>query len=158
MINLHERMLPTSAGVEPATSWSPVGRRIQLSHRGQLHENDPISSELVDGSQLLHSWNIHSSSRCQCIPFYGCQPLWMGCSSRTSETIRSWSLDRRPISALHQYSRNNGHLFCIEKGHAVHTLLLCHDIHWQHNSSLIYQQTRRKHFLAKECTQYWLTT
>ena len=27
-------MLPTSAGVEPATSWSPVGRRIQLSHRG----------------------------------------------------------------------------------------------------------------------------
>ena len=34
MINLHERMLPTSAGDEPATSWSPVGRRIQLSHRG----------------------------------------------------------------------------------------------------------------------------
>ena len=45
MINLHERMLPTSAGVEPATSWSPVGRRIQLSHRSRLvrsaktHEN-----------------------------------------------------------------------------------------------------------------------
>ena len=35
MINLHERMLPTSAGVEPTTSWSPVGRRIQLSHRGR---------------------------------------------------------------------------------------------------------------------------
>ena len=35
MINLHERMLPTSAGVEPATSWSPVGRRIQMSHRGR---------------------------------------------------------------------------------------------------------------------------
>ena len=35
MINLHERMLPTSVGVEPATSWSPVGRRIQLSHRGR---------------------------------------------------------------------------------------------------------------------------
>ena len=30
MINLHERMLPTSAGVEPATSWSPVGWHIQL--------------------------------------------------------------------------------------------------------------------------------
>ena len=28
-------MLPNSAGVEPATSWSPVGRRIQLSHRGR---------------------------------------------------------------------------------------------------------------------------
>ena len=36
MINLRERMLPTSAGVEPATSWSPVGRRIQPSHRGRL--------------------------------------------------------------------------------------------------------------------------
>ena len=35
-INLHERMLPTSAGVEPATSLSPVGRRIQMSHRGRL--------------------------------------------------------------------------------------------------------------------------
>ena len=30
-------MLPTSAGVDPATSWSPVGRRIQLSHRGRQH-------------------------------------------------------------------------------------------------------------------------
>ena len=29
-------MLPTSAGIEPVTSWSPVGRRIQLSHQGRL--------------------------------------------------------------------------------------------------------------------------
>ena len=28
-------MLPTSAGVEPVTSWSPVGRRIQLSPRSR---------------------------------------------------------------------------------------------------------------------------
>ena len=38
MINLHERMLPTSAGVEAETSLSPVGRRIQLSHRGHGKE------------------------------------------------------------------------------------------------------------------------
>ena len=37
MINLHERMLPTSAGVEPATPWSPVGRRIHLSYRARLN-------------------------------------------------------------------------------------------------------------------------
>ena len=44
MINLHERMLPTSAGVEPATSWSPVGRRIQMSHRGRLKfDIEPIA-------------------------------------------------------------------------------------------------------------------
>ena len=38
-------MLPTSAGVEPATSWSPVGRRIQLSHRGRPMSNNycPVS-------------------------------------------------------------------------------------------------------------------
>ena len=33
-------MLPTSAGVEPTTSWSPVERRIQLSHRGQPKKLD----------------------------------------------------------------------------------------------------------------------
>ena len=36
MINPRERMLLTSAGFEPVTSWSPVGRRIQLSHRDRL--------------------------------------------------------------------------------------------------------------------------
>ena len=48
MINLHERMLPTSAGVEPATSWSPVGRRIQLSHRGR-----PVAVPLVQQRNLI---------------------------------------------------------------------------------------------------------
>ena len=37
-------MLPTSAGVEPATSWSPVRRRIQLSHRGRLLQG--VSNQL----------------------------------------------------------------------------------------------------------------
>ena len=34
-------MLPTSAGDEPATSWSPVGQRIQLSHRGRQVNHQP---------------------------------------------------------------------------------------------------------------------
>ena len=34
-------MLQTSAGVEPATSWSPVGRRIQLS-RCKSALNPPV--------------------------------------------------------------------------------------------------------------------
>ena len=34
MINLHERMLPTSARVEPTTSWSPVGRAFSLQDKG----------------------------------------------------------------------------------------------------------------------------
>ena len=45
MINLHERMLPTLAGVELATtSWSPVGRPIQLSHQGRLSWFNDIST------------------------------------------------------------------------------------------------------------------
>ena len=48
-------MLPTSAGVEPATSWSPVGRRIQLSHRGG--EGDCICSLVVGNTVVLAvSW------------------------------------------------------------------------------------------------------
>ena len=56
-------MLPTSAGVEPATSWSPVGRRIQLSHRGRqlgiVHTACNwnlclrVSPQLVTESQVL---------------------------------------------------------------------------------------------------------
>ena len=47
-------MLPTSAGVEPATSWSPVGWRIQLSHRGQL---DP--QEILLKDYILKASNIY---------------------------------------------------------------------------------------------------
>ena len=52
-INLHERMLPTSAGVEPATSWSPVGRRIQRSHRGR---------PTIRSGQFSNSFEISSMS------------------------------------------------------------------------------------------------
>ena len=48
MINLHERMLPTSAGVEPATFWSPVGRRIQLSHQaGRIRKIELCNKSLA---------------------------------------------------------------------------------------------------------------
>ena len=58
----------------------------------------------------------------------------------------SWSLDRRLVSAPQQYSGNNGHSFCIEKGHTLHPTLLCHDIDRQYDSSLVYQETRRNLF------------
>ena len=56
-------MLPTSAGVEPATSWSPVGRRIQLSHRGWLNRSRQcilLHTRLTTLSSLLKTgrrWN-----------------------------------------------------------------------------------------------------
>ena len=75
MINLHERMLLTSAGVEPATSWSPVGRRIQLSHQGRLHwahMSEGMFSLIVahlqkriylfESCSCLMTWNVFFSS------------------------------------------------------------------------------------------------
>ena len=55
MINLHEKMLPTLAGVEPATSWSPVGRRIQLSHRGRLSSIDYLNLTHFGLNRLSHT-------------------------------------------------------------------------------------------------------
>ena len=75
---------------------------------------------MVDGHQSLCSGNGHPSLRSQCIPFHGCQPLWMGSSSRTDETILSWSLNGRPVPAPYQYSGNNGHSFCTEESRTIH--------------------------------------
>ena len=39
---------------------------------------DLIPFEMVAGHQSTCSGNVHPSSRYRCIPFYGCQSLWMG--------------------------------------------------------------------------------
>ena len=58
------------------------------SSRSSDHDQqyDSISFELVDGHQSFRTRNFHSSSRHKCIPLCGCQPLWMGSSSRADET------------------------------------------------------------------------
>ena len=45
-------------GVEPATYWSPVGRRIQLSHRGWLARNWQLpflNQQKVETDQIMIS-------------------------------------------------------------------------------------------------------
>ena len=66
---------------------------------GSNQQYDSIPFEMVDGHQLLRSGNIHSSSRSQYIPLYGCQSLRMGRSSRTSETPFQgrWSEDQSQL-------------------------------------------------------------
>ena len=109
---------------------------------GSDQQYDLIPFEMVDGHQSLCSGNVHSSSRSQCIPFYG----WLGSSSHADETILSWLLVRRPIPAPYQYSGNNGHSFRTEESHIIHTPLLCHAFYQQYNSGLLHQQTRRDTF------------
>ena len=106
---------------------------------GSDQQHDSIPFEMVDGHQSLCSGNIHSSSRSQCIPFYGCQSLWMGSSSRANKTILSWSLIRRPITApyQYQYSGNDGHSFSTKESHKIQTLRLCYDLYQQYNSGLL---------------------
>ena len=64
-------MLPTSVGAEPATSCSPVGRRIQLSHRGRLSKREVeefirhkwVNSDAapnLHGGPLPYQWNTHN--------------------------------------------------------------------------------------------------
>ena len=92
MINLHERMLPTSAGVGSATSCFPVGRRIQLSHRGRL-----LLSTMMLGLELAKfytqdcAWgvahsihictkkNIVPSPSCACGEFESCYHFFLRC-------------------------------------------------------------------------------
>ena len=47
MINLHEKMLPDMAGIEPATSWSPVGRAPDWATEANLCQNCLAPSEIV---------------------------------------------------------------------------------------------------------------
>ena len=67
MINFYERMLPTSVGVEPATSWSPVGRRIQVSHRGRKSPLQKRRGESVNTNSPghLHQWRTPAGTEFQ---------------------------------------------------------------------------------------------
>ena len=64
-INLHERMLPTLAGVEPVTSWSPVGRRIQMSHPGRPFNSYPIAPDQEKLSRYFFFLFLHENVCCR---------------------------------------------------------------------------------------------
>ena len=72
--------LPTSAGVEPATSWSPVGRRIQLSHRGR-HSRSLIR---IFTGRILDSQGCEGSSCEQ-------RGLWSNCESAQADLNFCWA-------------------------------------------------------------------
>ena len=54
-INLYERMLPTSAGVEPATSWSPVGHSTEPPRPNIKSISNTFFNHMYDESGLGHS-------------------------------------------------------------------------------------------------------
>ena len=102
---------------------------------------DSISFTMVDKPLSVRNRDYYPSSRSQILPLYGCQSFRMGSSFRGDNTILSWSLDRRPIPAPHQYVRNDGHTISTETNHNIYSPFLHHDIYRQHNGGLIYQQT-----------------
>ena len=70
----------------------------------------------------------------------------MGSSFRADETILSWLLDGRPVPAPYQYVRNDGHSSRTEESHKIYSPFLHHDSYRQHDSGLLYQQTRSNTF------------
>ena len=113
---------------------------------GYDQQYDQIPFKMVDEHQSFHSRDAHSPSRPQYFPLYGCQSLRLGGSSRTDESILSWSLVGRPITAPYQHVRNNGHSFHTDKSLEIYSPFLCHDSYRQHNIGLIYQQARGNTF------------
>ena len=82
---------------------------------GYDQQCDQISFKMVDELQSICSGNAHSPSRPPNLPLHGCQSFRLGSSSRTNESILSWSLVGRPIPAPYQHVGNNGHLFRTDK-------------------------------------------
>ena len=76
-------------------------------------------------------------------------------NDRTNESILSWSLVGRPIPTPYQYTGNNGHLFRTEESLKICSPFLCHDFYRQHNSGLLYQQTRRNLLSQHLCRGRW---
>ena len=99
---------------------------------------------MVDELQSICSGNAHSPSRPRNLHLHGCQSFRFGSSSRTDESILSRSLFGRPIPTPYQHVGNNGHSFRTDKSLEIYSPFLCHDIHRQHSSGLIYQQARRR--------------
>ena len=95
---------------------------------------------MVDELQSLRSRNAHSPSRPWNLPLHGCQSLRLGSSSRTDESILSWSLVGRPIPTPYQHVGNNGHSFRTDKSLEIYSPFLCQDIYQQHNSGYINKQ------------------
>ena len=63
MINLHERMLATSAVVEPATSWSLVGRRIPLDFNILLKDYEGIIGNIRGSNGMKYMMYKQSANK-----------------------------------------------------------------------------------------------
>ena len=108
----------------------------RLSYLDQRH--DLISFTTVDEHKSIHYRNIYPPPNI--FLFTDASHYGWGVSFRANETSLSWSLDGRPIPAPYRV-RNDGHMLSTETSHNIYSPFLCHDIHRQYDSGLIYQQT-----------------
>ena len=131
------------------TNLSSVCLETTHSTSGSSHHNqryELISFTMVDEHQSIRNRNFYPRSRSQHISLYGRKSLWMGSSFRADGTILSWSLDGRPIPTPYQHVGNDGYTLSTDTSHNIYSPFLCHDIHRQHESGLIYQKIGRNTF------------
>ena len=124
-------MLATSAGVEPATSWSPVRRRIQLSHRGPL----------LSYTMLLHILLI---SGVPMIRWYRLAACW-----KLPIPIIDWTFSKSIIGKLIDaacfqlttWGKTNSYLLMYSETIVEYSRKCFHSVwghcHWLHNSLTI---------------------
>ena len=112
---------------------------------GYNQQYDQIPFKMADEHQLFCSRDAHSPSRPQNLPLYGCQSLRLGGSFRTDESILSWSLIRRPITAPCQHVRNDCHSLRTDKSlkYIHHSCVL---IATDNTTVVSYQQARGNTF------------
>ena len=70
-------MLPTSAGAEPATSWSPVRRCIQLSHRGLILQWGSSITSVCLGHWYYSEMSVSLECVRDMIPQWDVSITWM---------------------------------------------------------------------------------
>ena len=140
-------MLPTSAGVEHATSWSPVGRRIHLSHRGPVQRvMDMVDVLKFHTPKFLTIWHRQtlqaqimkeqSDQGLYCLPF---PPALVAQFDAPS----NW----KPGGCGFSLGRGWQHSFMEIDHEIISTISL---------SLLLIQE--RQLSVSGECAQYWLTT
>ena len=104
--------------------WMDTNRFVQGT---PIHSPDPNAFLYTDASH--NGWGVHLEP--MSLSFHGL-----------------WSEDQ---STPYQYAGNNGHSFRTEESHKIYSSFSCHDVYRQHNSSLLYQQTRENTFSQPVC-------
>ena len=133
-------------------------RPLQISlHNQWKPQNRPYSHQIGLTTEILQhlKWWLQEDLYHQGIPLridslphhlYRCQPIRLGSSCGTGGTSVSWTMDRRPIPAPHQFVRDESNFSLSITSSSQGKELHCTDINRQHYSGCLYKASGRDSF------------